>query len=225
MRTPRYTSPRYSGAVEEQLRLKGELRFEPLPARLRYVGGADVSISRFGKTGWGGLVVCDLDAGLEVVDTSVVSMDLDFPYIPGMLGFREVPVLMRALALLTVRPEVVLVDAQGTAHPRGFGSACHFGVSGGLPSVGCAKSLLCGDYEEPGTQQGARSPIVFEGDRVGMALRTRSGVAPVFVSPGHLSDMESSLELVLRCCTGYRIPMPIRLAHGAVNDARRAAGG
>lgn len=223
MKRPEYANPRYSQALEEQERLRALLRLEPLPESPRLVAGADCSFNRFGTTFWGGFVVCDAQDGFAVVDRAVVRMEVDFPYLPGLLGFREVPVLARAYELLRTAPEVTLVDAHGTAHPRRFGSAAHLGAVLGIPTVGCAKSRLCGTFDEPGPARGAWSPLMLEGDTLGAVLRTRAGVAPIFVSPGHHSDLASSLILALRCAPRYRIPQPIRLAHELVNEARREA--
>ncbi len=224
MKRPEYGNPKYSQALEEQERLRALLRLELLPENPRLVAGADCSFNRFGSTFWGGLVVCDAQDGFAVVDRAVVRMEVDFPYLPGLLGFREVPVLTGAYGLLRTAPEVTLVDAHGTAHPRRFGSAAHLGVVLGIPTVGCAKSRLCGTFHEPGPARGAWSPLMVEGETLGAVLRTRAGAAPVFVSPGHRCDLASALELVLRCAPRYRIPRPIRLAHALVNAARRAAG-
>ena len=220
-RDPEYRDPRYAQAVEEQRRLRGKVRLEPLPSGLRWIGGADVSSNRFGRTFWGGIVVCDAASSFEAVARSVVRMEVDFPYIPGLLAFREVPVLEAAWERLERKPEVLLVDAHGLAHPRRMGCASHLGVRLGVPAVGCAKSRLCGEHEEPAAQRGAFSPLLMDGEVIGRALRTRTGVKPVFVSPGHLSDLASAAELVLRCSPRYRIPEPIRLAHEAVNAVRR----
>jgi deoxyribonuclease V len=185
------------------------------------VAGADCSFNRFGSTFWGGVVVCDMEEGFRVVDQAVVQMEVDFPYLPGLLAFREVPVLCAAHDRLGVKPEVTLVDAHGTAHPRRFGSAAHLGVVLDVPTVGCAKSPLCGTFEAPGSERGAWSPLSLEGDIVGAVLRTRSGVAPLFVSPGHRCDLPSALALVLRCAPKFRLCEPIRLAHELVNRARK----
>ena len=222
VKRPDYKNPRYAQALLEQERLSTLRREAPLPASPRLVAGADCSFNRFGSTFWGGLVVCDAEAGFAVVDSAVVRMEVDFPYLPGLLAFRESPVLAAAYSKLSVVPQVTLVDAHGTAHPRRLGSAAHLGVVLDIPTVGSAKSLLCGTYEEPGTERGAWSPLLDGQERIGAVLRTRTGVQPIFVSPGHLSDLPSSITLVLRCAPKHRLPEPIRLAHELVNEARRA---
>jgi deoxyribonuclease V len=222
VKRPDYKNPRYAEALLEQERLSALRREVPLPPRPRLVAGADCSFNRFGSTFWGGVVVCDAEAGFEVVDSAVVRMEVDFPYLPGLLGFREVPVIAAAFSGLKVRPGVTLVDAHGTAHPRRFGSAAHLGVELGIATVGSAKSLLCGSFEGPGEERGAWSPLLDGEVCIGAALRTRAGVQPVFVSPGHLSDLPSSIALFLRCAPRLRLPEPIRLAHELMNRARRA---
>jgi deoxyribonuclease V len=221
MKAPEYDNPIYREAVTEQRRLRRQIVVQPLPAAPRFVGGADVSYHLHGRTFWGGFVVCEPGAGFRVVDSAVVRMEVDFPYIPGLLGFRETPVLAAAFEKLRIRPEVTFVDAHGTAHPRGFGSACHVGVVLDIPTVGCAKSLLCGEVGELEEKRGSRRPILLEGEPVGVALRTREGVQPVYVSVGHRSDTDTAVSLVLACAPRYRIPEPVRLAHAFVNEARR----
>jgi deoxyribonuclease V len=135
-----------------------------------------------------------------------------FPYIPGLLSFREGPALVKALAKLTVQPDMVLFDGQGIAHPRRLGIASHIGVLLGIPTIGCAKSRLVGEYSEPHVQKGSCSPLRHKGVTVGTALRTRSHIQPVFVSPGHLVDIDTSVQVVLECTGKYRIPEPLRRA-------------
>ncbi|HEY7513384.1 MAG TPA: endonuclease V, partial [Vicinamibacteria bacterium] len=144
-----------------------------------------------------------------------------FPYIPGLFSFRELPPLLAAFARLERRPDVLLFDGQGLAHPRGLGLACHAGVLFGVPSVGCAKSRLVGTHDPVGGDRGAWTPLAFEGRTVGAALRTRTGVKPVYVSPGHLVDLASSIRLVLDTTERFRLPEPIRLAHAATGDLMR----
>ncbi len=221
MREPRYETPVHAEALREQRRLKALMVSKPLAKDLRFVAGADVSFNRFGSAFWGAIVVCDLQNGMKMEASAVAAMEVTFPYLPGLLAFREVPVLEKAWKKLPMKPDVILCDAHGTAHPRGFGEAAHLGVVLGVPSVGCAKSILCGSFEPPAAAKGSWSYLVFEGRNVGAALRTRENTAPVFVSPGHLSDLPSSLSLVLACSPRLRIPEPIRQAHALCNEARR----
>lgn len=138
---------------------------------------------------------------------------VDFPYVPGLLSFRELPALLPAVRALSAPPQLILADGQGLAHPRSFGIASHLGVALGIPTVGCAKSRLVGTYEEPGNQRGDWSYLFHEGRRVGAVLRTRDAVKPVFVSVGHLIDLQGSIDTVLGCGRGYRLPEPQRQAH------------
>ena len=143
-----------------------------------------------------------------------------FPYIPGLLTFREAPVLLKAFSQLPQEPDLLLLDGQGIAHPRSLGIAAHLGVLLNLPAIGCAKSRLCGEYEEPGMEKGSTAPLKDNGKTVGMVVRTRTGTKPVFVSPGHKMDFATSMKIVLALCRTYRIPEPLRQAHAFVNLLR-----
>jgi deoxyribonuclease V len=147
-----------------------------------------------------------------------------FPYISGLLSFREAPAILAALRRLTEPPDLLLVDGQGLAHPRRFGLACHLGVVTGLPSIGVAKSHLAGSFDPPGPERGQRSPLILDGDVVGAALVTRSGVRPVFVSVGHRVGLETAIELVLACAPRFRIPEPLRQADRLSRRASADAG-
>jgi deoxyribonuclease V len=153
---------------------------------------------------------------LDPMDEAFVRGRISFPYIPGLLSFREAPLLIQAFRRLRRLPDVVLYDGQGIAHPRGFGLASHMGVLLGLPSIGCAKKRLVGDFGEVGLQAGSTTPLKMEGKIIGAVIRTRKGVKPVFVSPGHRIDLEFSIKLVLRTCRGFRLPEPLRRAHRMV---------
>ncbi len=137
----------------------------------------------------------------------------EFPYVPGFLSFRELPAITRALKKLPERPDLILVDGHGIAHPRGIGIASHLGVNLGIPAIGCAKSRLVGEHEEPKPERGSWEPLRYNGTIVGAVLRTRRGVKPVFVSPGHLVSLEDSLRFVLGFCEKFRIPEPLREAN------------
>ena len=178
----------------------------------RYIAGVDIS----GELGEGvarGAVVVLGFPQLAVEEVSVVEQGLYFPYVPGLLSFREVPLILAAWERLTLCPDLVVADAQGIAHPRRLGMASHLGLLLGVPAIGCAKSILCGRHGELGEERGARAELVHRGEVVGAALRTRQGVRPVYVSIGHLIDLEGAVRWVLACCRGYRLPEPTRLAH------------
>ncbi len=186
------------------------------------VAGCDVSHDRFSTTLYAGVVVLRAD-NFAVLERRAAVAQVDFPYTPGLLSFREAPVLLAALAKLEHTPDVVMCDGQGIAHPRRLGLASHVGLFLDRPCVGCAKSKLTGKYEEPGPEPGSRSPLLYRGQVIGSVVRTKARTLPVFVSPGHRIDLESSVRLVLGCCRGYRLPEPTRLAHLYVNEVRRGA--
>ena len=150
---------------------------------------------------------------LNPIDEVVSKRRVSFPYIPGLLSFREGPVVLDAISKSDERPDLLIFDGQGRAHPRRLGIACHIGLLTGIPSIGCGKSRLCGRHAEPASEKGNHVPLVHRDETIGAVVRTRDGVKPVFVSVGHLIDLESSIRLVLSCCTRYRLPEPTRLAH------------
>lgn len=190
-----------------------------LPEKVRLVAGVDVSYEKHGDRFYAGVVVLTFP-DLEPVEEQTAIATVSFPYIPGLLSFRELPVLLAAFRKLEVQPDLVLVDGQGIAHPRRFGLACHLGLWLDLPTIGCAKSRLVGEGEEPGIEAGSHEPLV-DGDKViGALLRTRTGVRPMYISPGHGVDMALAVDWALRCCRGYRLPEPTRQAHLLTNRLR-----
>jgi deoxyribonuclease V len=211
---------KYQWALDEQARLLRLLEEKALPGNARYIGGADVSNSLFSKTGFAGFVVLDLANNLEVIDKAFIKEGMEFPYIPGLLGFREVPLLEKAYALLRIKPDITIVDSHGIAHPRGFGAAAHLGVVLGIPTIGCAKTILCGNYEDPAKEKGSKSSLVYKGKEVGAVLRTKNNVNPVFISRGNLVTLDDCINIIMRTVTKYRLPEPIRLAHILVNEER-----
>lgn len=160
---------------------------------------------------------------LEFLESVVVVEKITFPYVPGLLSFRELPPLLSALGKLSRTPDLLLVDGQGICHPRRLGLASHLGVASGIASIGSAKSHLCGDYVIPNLVKGMHSPLLLAGEEVGAVLCTRSGVMPLFISPGHLCDIASAIRLVLACCRGYRLPEPQRQAHHLAEAAKRGS--
>lgn len=208
-------------AIALQKELKEQVRLVPLEKLPTLVGGADVSMNRFAKKGFAGFVTLSYPA-LELVDHAVVKDTIPMPYIPGLLSFREIPMLVKAWEKLKVKPDVLVVDGIGIAHPRRLGIASHLGLMLGIPTIGCAKSVLTGVYEEPSDDPGSTSPLTDPktGEVIGMALRTKSRVKPVFVSPGHLITLEESVELVRSCVRKHRLPEPTRFAHNTVNEYR-----
>jgi deoxyribonuclease V len=178
-------------------------------AHAKTVAGIDVSLKGEGQAA---VVVLSLP-DLLVVDKAVAQVKITFPYVPGLLSFRESPLALAALEKLTVRPDVLMVDGQGQAHPRRFGIACHLGLLTGLPSVGVAKSVLCGKFENLGDEAGAIAPLVHRGETMGMALRSKVRTNPLIVSVGSRMSLENSVALVQSCLRGYRLPEPTRQAH------------
>ena len=211
----------YSDLTKLQEKMRKLVIEKPLNKKMRFIAGADVSTSKFSKRGYGGMVVFDLENKLKIVDSSVVSDEIEIPYIPGLLGFREVPILLKAYSKLKVTPDLIIVDGQGKIHPRGFGLACHLGVELNCPTVGCAKSLLCGTFEQPLKVRGSKSPVIFKEEIVGYALTTKDNVKPVFISIGNLVTLDEAVEIILKVTPKYRLPDPIREAHKIVNEKRK----
>jgi deoxyribonuclease V len=209
-------------AVALQRNLAAQVRLSPLPPPRKglLIAGADCSYEKRAVAGFAAVVVCRWP-DLEVVDVGRGFRKVSFPYVPGLLSFRELPLLTAAWEDLSERPEIVFVDGQGIAHPRRIGLASHAGLAWNCPTVGCAKSVLVGKYRMPGEKRGCRTVLKHKGERIGTVVRTRSGVKSVIVSPGHASDFESAVRWVLRLAPKYRIPEVIRLAHQEVNRMRR----
>lgn len=186
---------------------------------LRWVAGVDAAFTE--SRCLAGVVLWDLRCR-RVVEAHTATRPLRFPYIPGLLSFREMPAVVAALRKLSQPPDLILCDGQGLAHPRRFGIACHLGVVLGVPTIGCAKSRLIGAHLCPSRPRGSRQPL-FEGqERIGTVLRTQDGVRPVYVSVGHRIDLASAEELVLRCAVEYRLPEPTRLADQLVGAFKKA---
>jgi len=197
-------------AIALQRQLATRLVFEPLDALPESVAGVDVSI-RGGEAC--AAVVMLAYPSLELLEERVTVGPVTYPYIPGLLSFREAPTALKALDALTTAPALLIFDGQGFAHPRRLGLASHLGLLLGIPSIGCAKSRLCGTGAMPGSERGAYVPLVDGDEVIGAVVRTRTNVRPVYVSAGHLIGLEQAVEIVLDCCRGYRLPEPTRLAH------------
>ena len=178
----------------------------------RFIAGVDISADKGQGVATGAVVVLQ-HPELGVVETKVVNDKLNFPYIPGLLSFREAPLILAACQKLTVTPDLILVDGQGIAHPRRMGLASHIGLWLNSPTIGCAKSRLCGTHQVPGTEPGSYAEVVDNGEIIGAALRTKLGTKPIYVSIGHKIDLPTAIHWVMECCRGYRIPEPTRLAH------------
>ena len=209
-------------AVAIQNRLRSQLDLQSEHREIRTVAGIDVSYDKGSDVLFAAIVVLQLPH-LQEVDTVGTSAVVPFPYVPGLLSFRECPAVLRAWEKLRVIPDCIMCDGQGIAHPRRFGIASHLGVWLDIPAIGCAKSLLVGTYEEPGVKRGSFLPLVHRKEQVGVILRTKDNTGPVFVSQGHKINLRQAIEIVLACGTKYRIPEPTRRAHLVVNALRRRA--
>lgn len=202
-------------ARDIQMRLASEVSFtNTIPERPYYVAGTDISPPDGNGVAWGAAVVMSLPS-LQVVEVKRAQGRPGFPYIPGLLSFREAPLLLGALERLATTPDFILADGQGLAHPRRFGLACHLGLFTDTPTIGCAKSILRGRHGSLDDERGAWAALEDQGDVVGAALRTRDDVSPIYVSVGHKVDLPSAIRWALACCAGYRMPEPTRLAHQA----------
>jgi deoxyribonuclease V len=185
---------------------------------IRRVAGVDVGFEgEHNRIARAAVVVLSFP-DLAPIDYAIERLPVVFPYVPGLLAFREIPVVLRALERLNTEPDVLIVDGQGRAHPRRLGIACHLGVVIDKPTIGCAKSILCGKAKVPPENVGAWTPLIDKSETIGAAVRTRLGVTPIYVSIGHCTSLKSAIDLVLRCCRRYRLPETTRWAH-------RVAGG
>ncbi len=207
-------------AKELQSRLRRQLRRKPLPKDADTIAGVDMAIDREKENFIAAAVVMKLPE-CRVLEVKIGKAPTVWPYIPGLLSFREAPAILRAFEQLQSIPEAIIFDGQGSAHPRRFGLAAHLGLWLSLPTVGCAKNCLTGCYREPGVEKSAFQYLYDNDEIIGAAVRTRKKVKPVFVSPGHLADLHSSIELVLRCANKYRLPEPVRQAHIEAEKAKQ----
>lgn len=207
-------------AIALQNRMRARLTIRDGPRAPRIVAGADVAYAKECNRCFAAVVLIELP-GLEVVEEATAAAKIVFPYVPGLLSFREGPALLAAFARLKRRPDLIMFDAQGLAHPRRFGLASHLGYLLGIPSVGCAKSILVGEHGPLGTKAGSSAWLVDRGERVGAALRTREGVRPVYVSPGDGVGLRQALRLALKATGKYRVPEPTRQADILVERFKR----
>jgi deoxyribonuclease V len=210
-------------ATEIQNKLRKLLNFRKLPRTVRYVAGTDVSCSKKSNTIWAGVLVLTYPQ-LVIKEKRWIRGKANFPYIPGLLSFRELPALLEAIKRVETEPDLIICDGQGIAHPRGLGLASHLGLLIDKPTVGCAKSRLVGEFSEVGEARGDYANLCHNGRVMGVVLRTRTGVKPLFVSPGNKITLEESMKIVLSCCVQYRIPEPTRQSHLLVTALRRREG-
>lgn len=208
-------------AMRSQERLRERVVLEDRFRTIRLVAGADLAFDPETDQAFAGVIVYRFPE-LAEVERRMARRKLRFPYVPGLLSFRESPVLLAAFARLRTEPDLILIDGHGRAHPRLFGIACHLGVLFDKPTIGCAKSLLVGQCGEPAAPVGSTAPLILKGQTVGMVLRTRENVKPIFVTQGHRVSLESAVRLVRECLDGFRIPKPTREADHYVRELRRA---
>lgn len=206
-------SPEEAKALQSELASKVEKKGEL--KEVKFVAGMDISAGREGRAC--GAVVILTFPKLDLVEVEVEEGKLNFPYIPGLLAFRELPLLLSACCKVKQEPNLVFVDGQGIAHPRRLGIASHLGLLIHLPTIGCAKSLLCGRHNPLGEEEGDYAELIDNGELIGVALRTKKGFPPVYVSIGHMIDLEQAIYWVRQCIRGHRLPEPLRLAHLAAN--------
>ena len=224
----------YAEARQMQTELSGRVQVVPLRKEPRRIAGLDCAFSKDGKRIFAVVVLlevvgsargpsCEAESfELEHVETVSAEQETKFPYIPGLLSFREAPVCLEAVGRLRQEPDLFMIDGQGIAHPRRLGLASHLGLFLDKPTIGCAKSRLIGRFEEPASEKGAWSPLTDKDELVGAVVRTRSRVKPIFVSVGHKCRLEDAVRIALACTTKYRIPEPTRLAHQAVSRLKQA---
>ncbi|HLR31016.1 MAG TPA: deoxyribonuclease V [Fodinibius sp.] len=207
-------------AVQLQKRLREKIVLEPLAEAPQLVAGADISYDRGSDVMHAAIVVHELP-GLQIVARSLVSDKTPFPYIPGLLAFRELPVLWKAWQQLRLKPDVLILDGHGLAHPRRMGIATHFGIEIDHPTMGTAKKRLTGLHDEPALTKGAYVDLMDRGEQIGIVLRSRSNCKPIFVSPGHKLSFEDAYSLAMKTLTRYKLPRTTRIAHQWANKLRR----
>jgi deoxyribonuclease V len=210
-------------AIAYQQELRKQIQIKPLDKQIKIIGGADISFNKYSEVVYAGIVLFKYP-DLTIIDQATAISKTKFPYISGLLAFREVPALLEAWKKLVTKPDVMVLDGQGIAHERRTGIATHFGLITNVPSIGSAKSRLTGKYNEPGNELFDQSPMYDKGELIGIALRSKKNCNPVYISPGHLISMEQSVDVIKTCIRGYRIPEPTRQAHLLVNKIRIADG-
>jgi len=211
-------------AVQIQAELRERIKLHDTFDTVRVIAGADVAFDKQKHEGYGGVITYSFP-DLEEIERRGVTAEIPFPYVPGLLAFREAPVLLEAFASLETEPDVIVFDGQGLAHFRRMGIATHMGMVLNKPTIGCAKSRLVGTFDEPGTDAGSYSPLVDGSETVGVVLRTRKRVKPIFVSQGTNISLKTCIAIVLTCVDGYRIPKPTREADRYVACIKKRSAG
>jgi len=205
----------YDQARQIQDRLSAKIRFTPIKTTPKIIAGLDCAFSKDGKR-IGAAVIIMSFPDLQVIETKTATAKVTYPYIPGLLSFREGPVCIKAVKQIENTPDVFLIDGQGIAHGRRLGLAAHLGLFFDKPTIGCAKSRLIGEYDEPKKEKGNYTPLIYKGQQVGSVVRTRTNVKPLFISVGNKCTLDDAVKITLACAKKYRLPEPTRLAHQAV---------
>lgn len=207
-------------AKKEQNELRKQITHRPIEGTVNTVAGADISYDKSSDNVYAGIIVLSYPDLSGVAQSSVIT-SVDFPYIPGLLAYRELPPLEEAWKQLKIKPDVLIMDGHGIAHPRRMGIATHFGIIADQPTIGCAKNLLTGNFDEPGIEKGDYSYIKENDKPIGIVLRSRTNVNPIFISPGHKVSFEDCKSIVMQCLTKYKLPETTRMAHDLVNKLRK----
>jgi deoxyribonuclease V len=210
----------FTSARQLQIELRSQLDLSPQKLSIKTIAGCDVSGEKWGKKSYSAVVVMSFPE-FQILEQTVMETEINFPYIPGLLSFREMPGLLNAWKKIQNVPDLVLCDGCGTIHPRKFGLACHLGLWLGIPTIGCAKNLLCGEHKEIGQKRGDWEKVIYNGETVGTVVRTRDSIKPLYISPGNLISWEQAMEFILATTIKYRLPEPIRTAHMLANKARK----
>ena len=205
--------------IQNNLRKKIQHENSLIIKNIKIIAAADISFNCFSKILYVAIVLVRF-SNLQPIKIYRHKEEVSFPYIPGYLSFREAPPIISLFQKISITPDVLLCDGQGIAHPRGFGLASHLGLFLDIPTIGCAKSVLVGEYGEPPISKGNFSDLIYNNKLVGAALRTRNGVKPIYISIGHKIRLDDAIKIVLHCCPRYRLPEPLRTAHDAVNEYR-----
>lgn len=212
-------SPQEAIVLQNTLRAMVQHQNSFDPTKVKRIAGADVSYSKQDNLLFAVVVVFSFP-GLKLLEEKSFTAEATYPYVPGLLAFREGPSLIKAFKSIETVPDLVMFDGQGVSHPRGFGIATHLGVLLDKPSIGVAKTVLVGTYQEPALERGFNTSLLKDGREIGGVVRTRKRVKPVFVSAGHKIDLETAVDFVLKCSTRYRLPEPVRYAHMEANQLR-----
>ncbi|MBS7562891.1 deoxyribonuclease V [Mucilaginibacter sp. Bleaf8] len=211
-------------AIAYQNELRSQIKIQPLEKHISIIAGSDISFNKYSEIVYAGIVLFKYPE-MEIIGHATAVSQTTFPYISGLLAFREVPALLEAWNKLETKPDLLVLDGQGIAHRRRMGIASHFGVITNTPTIGSAKSRLFGRYEEPANEPFAASPMYDRQEVIGVALKSKRNCNPIFISPGHKVSLDQSVDIIKNCIKGYRIPEPTRQAHILVNQVRVELGG